>query len=117
MSCHQTSGVAGSIAERHDNLVRDASAAFEGNVLSIANSAPGEQPVIRFSITDPTKGDAPYDILNDFAWTQPESRLAVTVGWSTTDYTNTGNQGEQREYRLDRCTRNQRRLSATVRSK
>jgi OmcA/MtrC family decaheme c-type cytochrome len=94
MSCHQTSGVAGSIAERHENRVRDAGAAFEGNVLSVTNSAPGEQPVIRFSITDPTNGDAPYDILSDFAWTQAESRLAVTVGWSTTDYTNTGNQGD-----------------------
>jgi OmcA/MtrC family decaheme c-type cytochrome len=94
MSCHQTSGVAGSIAERHDNRVRDASAAFEGNVLSVANSAPGEQPVIRFSLTAPTNGGAPYDILNDFAWTQAESRLAITVGWSTTDYTNTGNEGD-----------------------
>ena len=49
---------------------------------------------MNFRITNPADGSS-YDILNDPAWTQPDgaSRLAVTLGWSTSDYTNTGNNG------------------------
>ena len=93
MSCHQTSGVAGSIASVHFNQVREAGTAYQANVLSVGNSGPGEIPVIRYSITDPTSADSAYDILNHPSWTQPTSSLSIKVGWSTTDYTNTGNGG------------------------
>ena len=94
MSCHRTSGVAGSLLQRHVNLVNAASASFEARVLSAIDTANGQFPEVRFSIVDPGNGDAPYDILNDAVWTQPsDSRLAVNIGWSTADYTNTGNQG------------------------
>ena len=70
-----------------------ASLAFEYNILSVTSTAVGESPVVQFSVTDPTNGDASYDIQNDTEWTTctfGASRLAVSVAWDTTDYTNTG---------------------------
>jgi len=96
MSCHQTSGIAGSIRDSHAIPVLEAAGRFEARILEVSGGAPGEQVQVRFSIVDPTNGDAPYDILGDPVWTQPAgaSRLAVDVGWSTSDYTNTGNGAE-----------------------
>ena len=34
-------------------------------LLTVSNTARGEFPVVDFSVTDPTNGDAPYDIHND----------------------------------------------------
>jgi OmcA/MtrC family decaheme c-type cytochrome len=94
MSCHRTEGVAGSIAARHENLVFAASERFEGQVLSIRNTMQGEFPEVQFAIVDPTSGDTRYDILSDPVWTQPsDSTLVIDFGWSTSDYTNTGNMG------------------------
>jgi hypothetical protein len=48
-------------------------------------------PVIEFSVTDPTNSDAPYNITTDPAFTQVPSgvsRIALVVGWSTTDFAN-----------------------------
>ena len=63
--------------------------------MNISGTGPGENASIDFRITDPATGES-ADILNDSAWTQPggASRLAVTVGWSTADYNNTGNESE-----------------------
>jgi len=96
MSCHQTSGIAGSIRDRHAMTVLEAARAFEAQILDITGGAPGQPVQVRFSIVDPTNSDAAYDILSDPAWTQPggASRLAVDVAWSTSDYTNTGNGAE-----------------------
>ena len=93
MSCHQTSGVAGSIRERHRNLAYEAASSFEPRILSITNTAPGEFPEISFAIVDPAANDAAWDILGDPVWTRPggASRLSVDLAWSTADYTNTGN--------------------------
>ena len=66
---------------------------FQYKVLSVTNTAPGEFPVVTFSVTDPTNGNAPYDIHTDAPFTQcanGASRLFVDIGWSTTDYTNVG---------------------------
>lgn len=92
MSCHENGAIAGAIAARHVNLTRAAAGAYAGEILDVTSTAPGQQPVVRFAVTDPTHDNAPYDILADTAWTDPSSRLAVTIGWSTRDYTNTGNQ-------------------------
>ena len=96
MSCHQNGAVAGSIMTSHRMPVSIAREAFAANILGIVNTAPGDLTSVRFSITDPTNNDEPYDILNDEPWTQSAgaSRLAVTLGWSTDDYTNTGNGGD-----------------------
>jgi OmcA/MtrC family decaheme c-type cytochrome len=71
--------------------------AFQFNVVSIQNEsganvvAPGEHPVITFSVTNPQTG-AFYDLRGDPAWTQTASgasRLFLQVGWNTRDFTNT----------------------------
>jgi OmcA/MtrC family decaheme c-type cytochrome len=80
-------------AEAHRIPTQEASQEFAFNVLSVSNTGVGETPVIRFSVTDPTNGDAPYNIQSDPAWTVcagGASRLAVSIAWSTTDFTNTG---------------------------
>lgn len=66
---------------------------FKYNLLGVTNTAPGQAPVIRFSVTDPTNNNAPYNILTDPAFTVAAggaSRLSLNVGWSTSDYTNRG---------------------------
>src|SRR5690606_10699113 len=63
------------------------------NVLSVTNTAPGEFPVVTFSVTDPTNADAPYNIQTDAPFTVcagGASRLAVILAWNTADYTNAG---------------------------
>ncbi|HMO66539.1 MAG TPA: cytochrome c3 family protein, partial [Verrucomicrobiota bacterium] len=58
---------------------------FQFNVLSVSNTAPGEFPVVRFSVTDPTSGNAPYNIHTAAPFTQcagGASRLFVDIGWS-----------------------------------
>lgn len=66
---------------------------FQFNVLSVTNTAPGQFPVVTFSVTDPTSNDAPYDIHADAPFTRcagGASRLFVDIGWTTADYTNVG---------------------------
>jgi len=53
---------------------------------------------VQYKVVDPTNGDAPYDLQNDPVWTSVDdgaSRLAIDLAWATTDYTNTGNGGEE----------------------
>jgi len=64
---------------------------FQFNVLSIEDTAPGQNPRVTFSVTDPTNGNAAYDIHADAPFTvcgNGESRLSIDIGWSTSDYTN-----------------------------
>jgi len=73
---------------------------YQFNVVSVTSSAPGQNPVVTFSVTDPTNGNAAY-ALTEPAWTQTASgasRLAINIAWSTravttpadTNYTNEG---------------------------
>ena len=83
----------GSPSQSHADLIAEAGTAYRFDLLSVADTAPGQLPVVEFQVVDPTNSDAPYDVLNDPAFTQPggASRLAVTLSWSTEDFTNTGN--------------------------
>jgi OmcA/MtrC family decaheme c-type cytochrome len=66
---------------------------FKYNLLGVTNTAPGQAPVIRFSVTDPTNSNAPYNILTDPAFTVAAggaSRLSLNLAWNTADYTNLG---------------------------
>jgi len=96
--CHGPDSTVGGgvlqVARVHEIPTQLASQEFQYNILSVTNTAVGESPVVQFSVTDPTNGDAPYNIQ-----TAPEfstcaggaSRLAVSIAWSTEpDYTNTG---------------------------
>ncbi len=88
-TCHATDRVAGSVMESHAQLDKQEAAKYQFNILSVSQTEPGEFPLIQFSITDPTNGDAPYT-LNEPAWTAPAgaSRLAILLAWNTRDYTN-----------------------------
>ena len=82
-------------ARAHEIPEQIASEAFQYNIVSATGTGPGETPVVTFSVTDPTNGDAAYNIHTDPEWTTcmfGASRLAIDVAWSTEpDYTNTGN--------------------------
>jgi OmcA/MtrC family decaheme c-type cytochrome len=89
ITCHAENRVAGSVAESHAIPEKLAAEHFEYNLIDVSG---GDTPAITFSITDPTNGDAPYDITSDPAFTTGGgvSRLAVLVGWNTTDFNNDG---------------------------
>ena len=74
----------------HRILEQEAAAAFQYNVISVADATTGMMPTVTFSITDPTNGDTPYNIETDEAFTQGESRIAVVIGWDSAEYTNDG---------------------------
>ncbi len=95
--CHIEGGVAGSVEDSHVNDVIAAAGNYRLELLNVTSTGAGEAPVIDFRIVDPGNGDAPYDILNDDPFVQGggASRIAVTVGWSTDEYTNTGNGDEE----------------------
>ena len=66
---------------------------FKFNVVSVADTMPGDTPSVTISVTDPTNGDAAYDLHADTPFTTctfGASRLAVGLAWNTTDYANTG---------------------------
>lgn len=73
---------------------------YKFNVVGVASGAPGQKPVVTFSVTDPTNANAPYTLAEP-AWTQiasGASRIAINIAWSTnavasagdTNYTNEG---------------------------
>ena len=64
------------------------------NIIKATNTGPGQMPVIQFSVTDPTNGNKPWNLVTDepFAHCSGQSlaNLNLAVAWSTTDYTNVG---------------------------
>jgi len=89
-SCHAEGGVAGSIADSHRILTREARDLFLAEILAVDDSMPGETPTVTFRVSNPQTGEN-YDILTDPEFTGDGARLAVGVSWNTADYTNTGN--------------------------
>ncbi len=81
-------GVAHSFPAR----LKAAAARFKFNILSVAATAPGNNPVVTFSVTDPTNGDAPYDIKAAAAFTASggASALNLKIGWTTVDFGSDG---------------------------
>lgn len=80
------------VAYAHRLPVQIAAEAFEFNIVDVFNMAVGQTPEVHISVTDPTNGDAPYDLLNDPEFTTcagGASRLQVGIAWNTADYTNT----------------------------
>jgi OmcA/MtrC family decaheme c-type cytochrome len=88
-SCHATGGIAGSIQDSHRILEVEASAKFMASIESIHQSMQGEKPVVTFRVSNPQTGED-YDILADPVFAG--ASLSVRSAWSTTDYTNTGNE-------------------------
>lgn len=97
LDCHgpeaTVNGGAVRVANAHALDDQMASAAFAFNILTISDTASGEQPVITYSVTNPEDGDAAYDLLGDDEFTacgSGASRLYVDIGWTSAEYTNTG---------------------------
>ncbi len=100
VDCHGPGGtVTGSdgrlvqIPVAHEIREQTAGKMFKFNILSVTNTLPGDMPTVRFSVTNPESGDAAYDINGDDPFIQCDrgaSRLAIDIGWSTTDYANIG---------------------------
>jgi OmcA/MtrC family decaheme c-type cytochrome len=70
---------------------------FKYDIVKIENTKPGQSPRVTFSVSDPTVGDARYDIESHPAFTQiasGASRLFVQISWDTRDFVNTGSRSE-----------------------
>ena len=81
------------IPNAHALPLQDASLRFEFNIVDVFDMGVGLTPTVHISVTDPTNGDAPYDLLADPEFTTcagGASRLAVSIAWDTADYRNTG---------------------------
>ena len=80
------------VAHNFPARLKAATAKFKYNILGVTPTTAGAKPVITFSVTDPTRGDAPYDINTAAAFTAAGgvSRLAISIGWSTSDFDNGG---------------------------
>ncbi|MGQ0587360.1 MAG: OmcA/MtrC family decaheme c-type cytochrome [Gammaproteobacteria bacterium] len=88
--CHGA-GFAASAVEAH--LIPDKVAAvnYALNLISVANTAPGQFPVITYEVTNPTAGNSRYNVMSgtDPAWTN--GSVSILLGWNTGDHTNLGN--------------------------
>ncbi|MFW2403514.1 MAG: OmcA/MtrC family decaheme c-type cytochrome [Gammaproteobacteria bacterium] len=95
VNCHGA-GEFAAADQVHRLVAQEESAKFQFNIVGAVDTAPGQMPTVTFSITDPTNGDAPYDIANDDPFIQGggASRIAVLIGWNSIDYTNTGSGSE-----------------------
>ena len=98
--CHGTGKVA-DVAVAHDfnGRFKAAAAKFQFNIIDAAPTAPNSAPVVTFSVTDPTNGNAPYDITTDPAFTAGgASTLNVKVGWTAANRVDIGNDGNGQNY-------------------
>ncbi len=103
-TCHgPTSGLIGSngvslqVKAAHVIPERQFQSTLAYNIIKATHTAPGQYPVVQFSVTDPSNGNKPYDILtaDPFQYCDPNlyqanPNLSIAVAWSTTDYTNVG---------------------------
>ena len=95
-NCHASGGAAGAVAAKHEIVLEKEAAKYQFNVVGITNAAPGQFPQVTFSVTDPTNGDAPYDITTDTGLSN--GSLNIDLGWGTSategkDYNNEGTAG------------------------
>jgi OmcA/MtrC family decaheme c-type cytochrome len=92
-SCHGPTSSFGLRADQvhFDPLLR-AGEKFKYEVLSVANTAPGQKPTVTIRVTDPTNNNTPYDIKAVGGPFQVGSAsLRVDVAFATRpDFTNTG---------------------------
>jgi len=90
-ACHSPDGLLIGNLEYHIIDAQVAAQRFAYNILEITNTGEGESPTVTFSITDPTDGDAPYDIASDPAFAGDGTRLAMAFAWPNNDFTNVSN--------------------------
>jgi len=91
VECHSQGGLIGSILGSHEIKSQVAARRVKYNILAVTNTGEGQSPVVKFSITDPTNGNAPYDLRNDPEFTGSATSVNMDVAWPTSDYTNVAN--------------------------
>lgn len=73
------------VSDRFEYHIHEASVTANGAVRTAT---------VVFSVSDPASGNAAWNIRTDLPYTLPGASLRVLLGWSTTDYQNTGNPNE-----------------------
>lgn len=92
--CHAQGKIAGTVASSHAIPAKIEGAKYAFSFVSVTSGGVGEFPVITYKITDPTNGDAAYDVRaagTDPEFTSSTASLTILLSWSTTDYDNIGN--------------------------
>lgn len=87
-ACHSKSGFMESNLEAHALKGQAGARNFRYNVLAVSNTAPGDSPVVVFSITDPANDDQPYDMTTHPAFSGSATSLGVSFVWPNVDFTN-----------------------------
>lgn len=91
--CHADNRIASSVEESHAVPTLVDAQKYQYNILSVANTAPGDYPVIKFSVTNPENNNSAYNLTTDPTWTS--GSLNIDLAWSNTDFTNTDATGAQ----------------------
>jgi OmcA/MtrC family decaheme c-type cytochrome len=84
------------VADVHVIPERDYQQKFVYQILSVTNSAPGQLPVVKFQITDPTNANKAWNVLTDEPFTHcgatenANANLSIAFAYSSKDYTNIG---------------------------
>jgi hypothetical protein len=82
------------VSESHISPVRQAVGRFAYEITDVTTGA-DRKPVVSFRVVDPTQSNKPYVLVGtpDEPWSHTddnESRLAVLIGWPSTEYSNDG---------------------------
>jgi OmcA/MtrC family decaheme c-type cytochrome len=79
------------VVAAHTTPVDSAIQKFQYTVVGITNAAPGQIPLATIKVTDPTNGNAPYDITDPTGpFQQSGSSLNLDIAWNTIDINNIG---------------------------
>ena len=106
-ACHATGRYVVTTTDKKDIVaahtfpatLASATAKFKYNIISVTPTTAGGKPVITFSVTDPTNGNAPYDIKTNTAFTSgANSTLNVKLGWTAAGSLDIGNDGSGLDY-------------------
>ncbi len=90
-----TGGTLG-VADVHVIPERDYQQRLQYTILSVTNTQPGQHPVVKFKITDPTNKNAPWNVNTDEPFAHcgasenANSNLSIAFAFSSKDYTNIG---------------------------
>ncbi len=98
--CHGPGRVAdAAVMHNFPARFKAASGKFKFNIISAVPTTAGSFPVITFSVTDPSNGNAPYDVKTHPAFTTANvSSLTVKLGWTMAGKADVGNDGSGQNY-------------------
>lgn len=84
--CHRSGAIAGSVEESHADPVLAEATKYQFNIISVTNTAPGQFPIVRYSVTNPLTSAA-YALTDSPV---ANGSLTARMAWDTRDYHNTG---------------------------